>query len=151
MAEEKIKPKVGVGVGVMVVKEGKILLGKRHWDPEKADSELHGGNTWTMPGGKVEFQEELEETACREALEETGIVLNKKSLKIVSISNDKIPEAHFVTIGFYCDQVEGEPKVMEPDEIVEWQWFDLGNLPSPIFFPSQRVLENFQKGQLKFN
>jgi len=39
----------------------------------------------------------------------------------------------------------GEPKVMEPDEITEWQWFDLDNLPSPLFFPSAKVLENYKQ------
>ena len=33
---------VGVGFGVMILKDGKILLGQRHEDPNKADSELHG-------------------------------------------------------------------------------------------------------------
>jgi hypothetical protein len=34
--------KVGVGFGVMILREGKILLGQRHVDPVKASSELHG-------------------------------------------------------------------------------------------------------------
>jgi hypothetical protein len=33
---------------------------------------------------------------------------------------------------------------MEPDEITEWQWFDLNNLPSPLYFPSAKVLENYK-------
>ena len=43
--------KIGVGFGVMFLKNDAILLGKRHDDPEKADSALHGEGTWTMPGG----------------------------------------------------------------------------------------------------
>lgn len=39
------KKKVGAGFGVMLLKEGKIFLGRRHADPEKADSELHGEGT----------------------------------------------------------------------------------------------------------
>lgn len=61
--------RVGVGFGVLIInKEGKILLGKRHEDPDKADSELHGEGTWTMPGGKMEFGEGIEEgvRACLE-------------------------------------------------------------------------------------
>jgi hypothetical protein len=34
--------KVGVGFGVMILRDGKVLLGQRHVDPTKADSELHG-------------------------------------------------------------------------------------------------------------
>ena len=82
------KPKVGVGFGVMILnkKERKILLGKRHEDPKKADSELSGEGTWTMPGGKLEFQETFEKGAFREVLEETGIKL--KSAKVICINND---------------------------------------------------------------
>lgn len=43
---------VRVGFGVMILRDGKILLGKRHEDPIKADSELHGEGTWTMPGAR---------------------------------------------------------------------------------------------------
>lgn len=48
--------------------DGKVLLGQRHSDPEKADSALHGEGTWTMPGGKLHFGESFEEGATREVL-----------------------------------------------------------------------------------
>lgn len=132
----------------MILRDGKILLGKRHGDPTKADSELRGEGTWTMPGGKLEFQESFESGVAREVLEETGIAVNAKSLKLVSVSNDKIPEAHFVTLGFLCAEHRGEPRVMEPDEITEWGWFPLDSLPSPLYFPSERVLANYRNGTL---
>lgn len=135
--------KPGVGVGIMILNENKVLLGKRHGDPEKADSELHGESSWTMPGGKLHFGETLKNAACREVFEETGIKIDSESLKIISVTDDIIEDAHFVTIGFLCEQEVEESKVMEPDEITEWEWFDLDHLPSPIFFPSRRVLENY--------
>jgi len=135
--------KPGVGVGVMILKDNKVLLGKRHSDPEKADSELHGENTWTMPGGKLHFQEELEQAAFREVLEEAGIEVDKEKLKIISVTNDKTKDAHFVTIGFLCQDFKGAARVMEPDEIIEWRWFDLDNLPDYIFPPSEKILKKF--------
>ena len=72
-----------VGVGVMVVKNHKILLGLRNSDPEKADSELHGEGTWSMPGGKVDWHQTIEESAKRELEEETSLKANK--LKLISI------------------------------------------------------------------
>jgi ADP-ribose pyrophosphatase YjhB (NUDIX family) len=139
MSEEK--KKVGAGFGVLMLKEGKILLGQRHVDPDKADSELHGEGTWTMPGGKLEFGESFEEGAKREVLEETGITLN--NVHVICVNNDKIESAHFVTIGLFSDDFSGDAKVMEPDEITEWRWFSLDNLPKNMFFPSVRVLENY--------
>jgi hypothetical protein len=48
-----------------------------------------------------------------------------------------------VTLGFLCKEFTGEAEVREPDEITEWKWFDLNNLPSPIFFPSKQIIEKF--------
>jgi 8-oxo-dGTP diphosphatase len=140
MSQDK---KVGVGFGVMILKDNKVLLGKRHEDPNKADSELHGEGTWTMPGGKIHFGEAFEQAAAREVMEETGIKVNEDKLKFISLANDKVRDAHFVTIGFLCEDFEGEAKVMEPDEITKWQWFDLNNLPEKVFFPSDKVLKNY--------
>ena len=139
--------KIGAGVGVMIFSDGKILLGKRHQDPQKASSLLHGEGTWTMPGGKLDFGESFEQGACREVFEETGIKLSEEKLKVISVSNDIVEDAHFITIGLFCDNFDGEPKVMEPDEIVEWKWFLLDNLPDKIFFPSEKILKNYLDGK----
>lgn len=132
----------------MVLRDNKVLLGKRHQDPGKADSELHGEGTWTMPGGKLHFGESFEQAAVRELKEETGLDANESSLKLISVANDAVADAQFVTIGFLCDTLSGEPMVMEPDEITEWQWFDIKNLPEPLFFPSRKVLENYLAGEV---
>ena len=134
--------KIGVGVGVFILKEGKVLLGKRHGDPEKATSLLQGAGRWTMPGGKLDFGESFEDGIARETLEECGIIINNP--KVICINNDQVETAHFVTIGLFCDEFEGEAKVMEPDKIVEWHWFELDNLPDPMYFPSLRILENYK-------
>ncbi len=141
--------KFGMGVGAMILKDNKILLGLRHHDKNKADSELHGENTWTMPGGKVDFGEKLAETPVREIKEETSLKIKKEDLKLISVSDDIIlDDAHFVTIGFLCEKFEGEPKVMEPDEIIKWQWFPIDSMPENMFFPSQRVLENYLRNKV---
>lgn len=135
---------VGVGIGVMLLRDRKVLLGKRHPNPEKASSELEGAGTWTMPGGKLEFGETFEEGARRELKEETDILAHR--LEVVSISNDMVQDAHFVTIGMVCREFSGEYKVMEPDEITEWRWFGLADLPNPLYFPTHRILKNYRNG-----
>ncbi|MFA6255839.1 MAG: NUDIX domain-containing protein [Candidatus Absconditabacterales bacterium] len=139
---------VGVGFGVMILREGKVLLGQRHVDPVKASSELHGEGTRTMPGGKMRFHESFEELCARETLEETGLTINTDTIKIISITNDIVPDKHFITIGFLCEDSEGEPQVMEPDEITQWKRFDLHNLPTPLFFPSKKLIKNYLDGVL---
>jgi 8-oxo-dGTP diphosphatase len=135
--------KVGVGFGVIMLKDNQILLGRRHSDAEKADSELHGEGTWTMPGGKLEYGESFEEGTRREVREETGMTLEES--RVICVNNDKNEFAHFITIGMFAEKFRGEPQVMEPDEIVEWRWFDLEKLPTPIFPPSAKILENYRK------
>lgn len=145
MADNK---KVGVGLGVMILKDERVLLGKRHPDPQKADSALHGEGNWTMPGGKMDFGESFEEACFRETLEETGVKINKKKIRFISLTNDIVSDAHFVTIGFLCQDFEGKPKVMEPAEITQWHWFPIEELPRPLFPPSEKILKNYLRKQV---
>lgn len=136
--------KIGVGFGVMVLCEGKILLGHRNEDAEKASSAMHGEGTWTMPGGKLHFGESFEKGCQRELEEETGLESNIDDLKLISISNDMAGgDAHFVTVGFLLEKFSGEVKTMEPDEITEWRWFEINNVPDNLFPPSRKVLNNY--------
>lgn len=132
----------------MLSRNGKILLGQRHADPVKASSEMHGEGTWTMPGGKLNFGETLKAAAVREILEETGIKITEADLKLISLSDDILPDVHFVTAGFLCDSFIGEARVTEPDEITQWQWFSLDNLPAPVYPPSKKVLNSFITGRI---
>lgn len=136
--------KPGLGVGVLIVKENKILLGLRNPDKMKASSELQGQGTWTMPGGKVEFMETLVNAAKRELEEETNLKATK--LDFLCISDDMTDTAHYVTVGFIVREYNGELKTTEPETILEWQWFELDELPKNLYKPSQKCIEKYKKG-----
>lgn len=136
--------KPGLGVGVMIIKEGKILLGLRNSNKEKASSELQGQGTWTMPGGKVEFMEKLVDAAKRELEEETSLKATK--LDLLCISDDMTNTAHYVTVGFIVREYTGEAKTMEPETILEWKWFDLNDLPTNLYNPSKKCIEKYKEG-----
>ena len=144
--ETNQKRKFGVGVGVMILRDGKVLLGKRHDDPKKASSALHGEGSWTMPGGKIDIGETLLQAALRETHEEIGATLTAPDLKLISMSDEIMEDAHFVTAGFLCTSFTGEISVMEPDEITTWQWFDINALPTPLFFPCRKIVDHYLKG-----
>ena len=130
--------KPGVGVGVMIIKGNKILLGLRNPNKIQASSELQGQGTWTMPGGKVEFMEKLVDAAKRELEEETNLKATK--LEFLCISDDMTETTHYVTVGFIVKEYKGEIKTMEPETILEWKWFDLNNLPTNLYKPSQKCI-----------
>lgn len=134
---EQERPKVGIGV--LVVKDGKILLGER--------LSSHGSGTHMIPGGHLEFGETFEQTALREAEEETGLK-NLTVKGVVSIGNDIAYDKHYVSIGVLTHWTEGEPYAAEPDKSGNWQWYDPHNLPDNIFLPSKKVIENWLAGTI---
>lgn len=146
MTEERIKvPRVGVAV-MMMNDHGQVLVGKRHDDPGKAQSQLHGEGTWTIPGGKLDFGEGLVSGAIRETAEETNLV--PRGLELVSVGNEIVHDAHFITLGFLSRDFDGELKTMEPDEITEWKWFPLDGLPEPMFPPALKVINNYKNKKI---
>ena len=136
---------MGIGVGVLVLKDNKILLGKRNDDANKASSLLHGEGTWTMPGGKVDFGENVITAAKRELYEETGI--NTNNLEVFCVNEEILPDVHFVTLGLILKECEQSPETKEPIEITEWKWFDMDNLPVNIYPPSKKILNNYKQNK----
>lgn len=129
------RPKVGLGV--CIVKDGKVLLGKR--------LNAHGDGSWSFPGGHLEFGETWEECAKRETMEETGLKIHKPVF--ITCTNDVFPaeKKHYITIYMKADWGSGEPKVLEPDKMVKWEWFEWENLPSPLFIPMQNLVKTGYK------
>lgn len=121
-----------VGVGVLVVRDRLILLGKR--------KSSHGAGAWAAPGGRLEFGEEIEACARRELLEETG--LTASSVELGPYSNDVFLEAerHFLTVFVVARGIAGTPQNLEPDKCEGWAWFKWEALPIPLFKPLQTLL-----------
>jgi uncharacterized protein len=140
----KDNKKVGAGVGVMIMNDGKVLLGKRHEDNSVSNSILGGEGSWTFPGGKIEYGESFEEAGIRETKEECNLDLNK--IEVICVNNDSNEKAQFVTIGLFSDDFSGEVKVMEENKITDWKWFLLDSLPEKIYFPTLKMIENYKKG-----
>lgn len=115
-----------VGVGLIVLKEDRILLGKRKGS--------HGEGEFAGAGGHVELLESFESTALRELAEEAGKGFKITTPKFLCVTNlRKYQPKHYIDIGMVANWVSGEPQVMEPDKLEFWAWYDMNNLPSPLF------------------
>ncbi|MDB5265132.1 MAG: hypothetical protein JWN64_703 [Parcubacteria group bacterium] len=132
------RPLFPVGINIFVIRDGKILLGKRK-------SSYHDGE-WGVPGGHLEEGEKMLECAARELLEETG--LTATTLEFVITDNDpRQDKFHYVHFGFLAENTIGEPKLMEPECCYGWEWFPLNELPSPIFIGHQKIIQGFIDGK----
>ena len=128
---QKFRPEVGIGV--CVIKDGKVLLGKR--------KNSHGGGSWSFPGGHLEMYETWEDCAKREVLEETDLRI--KNTKFAGVTNDFFPEEdkHYVTLFIIAYYDSGELKTMEPEKCSDWNWFSWENLPQPLFRPILNLIK----------
>ncbi len=132
MKEDAADKKPRVGVGVIVIRDGKVLLGLR--------TGSHGAGTWAPPGGHLEYGEEVEACARREVQEETGLTLRATSYGSY-VSNVLEPEGkHCVTVFVIGWADAGDPKRVEPDKCSGWYWFDWSAMPRPLFAPLQSLI-----------
>ena len=87
---------------------------------------------WTIPGGGVDFFENVEEALKREMKEELGIDI--EIIQLLSVTNDIIKDEsqHWVSPQFLCKIINGIPTNLEPHKCEEITWFDLDKVPEKI-------------------
>jgi len=102
-----------VGVGGVLIENGKALLIRRGSEP------LLG--QWSIPGGTLELGETLVEGCARELLEETGVTVRVLDLiEVFERINPYFPAEtreiqprprfHFVIVDYLCEKITGDPK-----------------------------------------
>ena len=133
---EQHQPKVGVGV--MIVKNGSVLLGQRKGS--------HGEGEYAFPGGHLEYMESFEHCARRETLEECGIVIEHIRFQFLANVNTYAPR-HYVHVGLLADWKSGTPEVLEPEASGPWEWYDLEHLPQPLFEMVRLAVESYKTGR----
>lgn len=122
---------VRVGVGAIVVRDGKVLLGYRRGS--------HGEGTWALPGGHLEYGENAADCAIREVAEETGLRIH--DIRPGPYTNDIFDAEgmHYVTLFVVASCHDGEAAILEPEKCDAWRWFYWDNLPEPLFLPLQSL------------
>jgi ADP-ribose pyrophosphatase YjhB (NUDIX family) len=95
-----------VGVGAVIVENGRALVVRRGTEPLKGE--------WSIPGGVVELGETLRQAAAREAREETGLEVEPGVVlevvdRIMRDAERKV-QYHYVLVDFLCRRVSGEAR-----------------------------------------
>jgi len=128
---------------------GLFLMDDRRRIPLLRRRGSHGAGEWGLPGGKVDFGETIPEAACRECLEELGIRVDPRTIRIGPAITDYWPKdrKHFIDIFCSAPMPAGAvPRVMEPEKADGVAMFLLDdllhgrNLPDRLFEPVRLVL-----------
>lgn len=128
-------PRIGVGV-IIFNKKNQVLLGERQGS--------HGQNTWSFPGGHLEFFEPIFDCAKRETMEETGLKITNLKKSLYTNSFHQKENKHYLTIFITADCIGDKPKTKEPHKIAKWSWFNFNKLPQPLFLPIQDLLNQIK-------
>jgi 8-oxo-dGTP diphosphatase len=100
-----------VGVGGVIIDNGRALLIRRGSEPLRGE--------WSIPGGTLELGESLQEGVARELREETG--LQVRVLELIEVFDrifpseraalsepERLPRFHFVIVDYLCERISGE-------------------------------------------
>ena len=124
-------PTVDIIIEVKTNTEGKgVVLILRKNDPR----------AWALPGGFVDYGETLEEAAVREAQEETGLAVETLS-QFHTYSDPRRDPRHHTISTVFTAQAKGRPR--PGDDAERTGIFTEKNLPSPIAFDHQEILEEY--------
>src|SRR5215510_2146769 len=113
-----------VGVGAIIIEDGRVLLVKRAQRPLQAQ--------WSIPGGVLEVGELVREAAVREAREETGLIVEPGELlgvydRVLRNAEQRV-QYHYVLIDFLCRCVGGE--LQAAGDAADVRWFTREELPA---------------------
>jgi len=112
----------------VLIRDKKILLGLRHYTPDKWKTV----SVWTVPGGRCDPGESIEETLRREVAEEVGIT----DLMITEYLGEHPGAKEGDKIQVFLCTSEQEIRNMEPHKFSDWRWFGIDEWPDNFINPN---------------
>jgi ADP-ribose pyrophosphatase YjhB (NUDIX family) len=132
-----------VGVGALILGDGKLLLIRRGAEP--------GQGKWSIPGGLVELGENVQDAMIRETKEEVG--LDVEAVKLmdvfdsVTLDDQGRIQYHFVVVNFLARTVGGA--VRTGSDILEARWVPVGEVEKFVLTDSFRRFFEKHKNEIK--
>lgn len=133
--DETVWVNPAIAVNLIIEDRNRILLVKRKFEPFKG--------LWSLPGGYIEYGENVEEALKREAKEECG--LDVKPSKIVGVySNPKRhPWKHVIAICYAAKKVGGQLRAESKEE--KARFFNINQIPKKLAFDHTKMIKDYLK------
>jgi len=130
-----------VNVDILVVRNDKVLLGflTKKWN-------YQGKRVYGVPGRDIKFREKIVDTIKRNIKEEFGCSVTK--YKIACVNANYALDNHYIGIGVVAE-IDGEPKVLIPEDWERWEWFDINEFPENLFPATKNLIDCYLDN--KFN
>ncbi len=125
--------KPGINVDILVVRGELVLLGllTEKWNYE-------GRHVYGVPGRDVRFGETIGETVKRNIFEE--FECNVVSHAVICVNANYALGNHYLGIGVVVE-MDGDPKVLIPEDWEKWEWFSKDHLPDNVFPATKNLLD----------
>jgi 8-oxo-dGTP diphosphatase len=113
----------------------RVLLTLRKRPPE--------AGCWSIVGGKVDFLENLEQCAVREAREEAGV--DVELVRLLCVTDHVLPGEgqHWVAPAYLGRVISGEARNCEPDKTQEVKWFALSSVPENLTMTARNAISAY--------
>ncbi|WP_194920345.1 NUDIX hydrolase [Catenulispora rubra] len=140
MAQHGRRASFGIGVHLMMIKDGRILLLRR-------SNTGFADGLWQVPGGGLELGESLTACAAREGKEETGALIEERDLTFAHACQHRDPDGldrvgMFFTTGLW----DGTPYNAETHKASAIDWFLLDRLPAAMVGYGRHAIEQHLAG-----
>ncbi|AUM67411.1 DNA mismatch repair protein MutT [Brevibacillus laterosporus] len=128
-------PRVGVGAAI-IDDNRRILLVLRKKAPE--------AGCWSLPGGKVDYMETIEDAVIREIKEELNIDIVIDSLLCVTNHIVQAESVHWIAPTFIAHISSGEVQNLEPHALEKVEWFPIDELPDNITITTTYAIDQLK-------
>ncbi|MDQ0579147.1 NUDIX hydrolase [Streptomyces rishiriensis] len=132
-----------VGVHLYLERDDRILLGLRHPDSSFAPLRHH------FLAGHCE-QESAVACLIREAREEAGLEIAAADVELAHVVHvvDSPGTQPRLQLVFRAGRWRGEPRLLEPDKCLGWDWWPLDALPEPMVGYARAAVAGIRAGRL---